>query len=765
MESIKENSGIVHIPNTEISYYMNPRLKRNLDTKIIPSLTSKDKDCVLVIDGGEGCQPKGSKVLMSNGIWKNIEDIKIGDELISPQKDGSNVYSKVINLFKFRSKNIYDIYEKNRDKKKLYSCSENHWIPMNIKIGKKKREWIIRNFMAGDLAKKNERFFINSTTPTMNLIEKFKDRKNCEIEPYTLGAWLGDGHFSSNNKLKENIKFGKETIVKGHWRNFKSGKVIWQTQHKAKTEKKEYLKNFHRDIGITCNDLSIIEEVSKYYPIMHITNKKDTSAKVYKFSMNGDFAKGLIKYGLEGKGSGDKFIPECALMSDANYRKRLLAGMIDTDGYLSRQNSYSIVTKSKQLSKDIEFLICSLGGRCSIKKVKKSIKKLGFIGEYYNISFYLGDIDLPVTLERKKRDKNFFYLSANRKSIRLEKRKSELVYGFELDSESHFYITDNYVITRNSGKSTLGFQIGKYVDPTLNLSRVVFDGESFRQAIFKAKKGQCVIYDEAFTGLSSRSSLSSINTALVSLMMQMRQKNLFIILILPTFFLLDKYAALFRTMALVHVYENKGTRGYFRLYNRAKKKYLYLYGKKDYSYLAKSGKNQFIKTKFKGRFYGKFALGNDEEEEKYRKKKSKALEDTQKNPMSAGQLKYKDQRDKILFLLRKTTKKTYQEIEEMLLDYDVDISYVQIRNICNKFGDSERLELKKELLEEKRKKQDLSDIEFEKQLTVLQDESEKQNEERDEEYEKNLRILEEENQEEDFEEEDFEDKFLGENID
>ncbi len=291
------------------------------------------------------------------------------------------------------------------------------------------------------------------------------------------------------------------------------------------------------------------------------------------------------------------------------------------------------------------------------------------------------------------------------------------------------------------GKSTLAMQIGKRVDPTLDLSRIVFDAESFKQAIFKAKKGQCVIYDEAFTGLSSRTSLSGINTALVSLMMQMRQKNLFVILVLPTFFLLDKYAALFRTVALFHVYENKGVRGYFRVYNKSKKKYLYLYGKKDYSYTAKGKQNEFIKTKFKGRFYGVFALGDEKVEDKYRKKKAKALEETQKNPLSAGQLKYKDQRDRAIFLLRKFTGKSYQELEEAFLDYDVDISYVQIRNICVKFGDSERLEAKKELLKEKREKEN----------------------EVDEEYQKNLEILEEENEIEELDdEEDFEERFLRE---
>jgi len=233
-----------------------------------------------------------------------------------------------------------------------------------------------------------------------------------------------------------------------------------------------------------------------------------------------------------------------------------------------------------------------------------------------------------------------------------------------------------------SGKSTLAMQIGKYVDPTLTIKRVIFDAESFRQAIFKAKKKQCIIFDEAFTGLSSRSSLSAMNRVLVSLMMQVRQKNLFIIIVLPTFFLLDKYVGIFRSRALIHVYENKGIRGYFRLYNRRIKKYLYLAGSKTYSY-----KHKNIITRFKGRFYGVFALGNEEVEKEYRDKKMRALKDTEKNPMTSSQVKYRDQRDVFLYLLRKGTKYTYKQIENLLKDYDVEMSYVQIRNICAKFGD------------------------------------------------------------------------------
>lgn len=235
-----------------------------------------------------------------------------------------------------------------------------------------------------------------------------------------------------------------------------------------------------------------------------------------------------------------------------------------------------------------------------------------------------------------------------------------------------------------AGKSTLAFQIGKYVDPTLDLSRVVFNAEDFREAVFKAKKGQCIIYDEAFTGLSSRSSLSGINRALVGLMMQMRQKNLFVIIVLPTFFLLDKYVALFRTRFLIHVFESRGIRGYFRLYNSKKKKLLFLLGRQTYSYMTHK-----VRTRFKGRFYGKFALGGEEVEEKYRQQKDKALRDVETTPMTPGQVKFKEQRDILIWVLRKTTKMTYVQIENMLNDYNFGMAMKQIAGICVRFGDKE----------------------------------------------------------------------------
>ena len=230
-----------------------------------------------------------------------------------------------------------------------------------------------------------------------------------------------------------------------------------------------------------------------------------------------------------------------------------------------------------------------------------------------------------------------------------------------------------------TGKSTLGMQLCKYVDNSFNLKRVVFTPEEFRQAIYDAKKGQAVMFDEAFTGFSSRSALSGINRTLVSLMMQVRQKNLFVVIILPTFFLLDKYIAIFRTRVLIHTYECRGIRGYFKIFSSKKKRMLILNKEsRTYSY--------GIKTKKRGRFYGVFALGDKDEEKKYRDKKLKALELTEKDPINTSSIKFKEQRNLLIYILKKHTKLSNRKLENFLNEYDFDISYEQIRVICSKFG-------------------------------------------------------------------------------
>lgn len=169
--------------------------------------------------------------------------------------------------------------------------------------------------------------------------------------------------------------------------------------------------------------------------------------------------------------------------------------------------------------------------------------------------------------------------------------------------------------TEGSGKSTLAQQLGAFCDPSLSLDRIVFNPTDFTKAVVNAEKYQAIIYDEAFTGMDASAAMSNINKSLKQMMAEIRQKNLFIFIVMPTFFDLQKYHAIWRTRALIHCYTGDNfQRGFFKFYNSETKKHLYIKGKKFYDYNVQ-----------RPNFYGRFVSGYYINEQEYRHKKLNAL--------------------------------------------------------------------------------------------------------------------------------------------
>ena len=176
-----------------------------------------------------------------------------------------------------------------------------------------------------------------------------------------------------------------------------------------------------------------------------------------------------------------------------------------------------------------------------------------------------------------KKHKYPYYLATPVMQSLLKAKKKVLFKDWD-----RVYIIDG---PEGSGKSTLALQLGYFLDRQLSIDDIVFTGRGFSNKIDKATKGQCIIFDEAFNGLSSYSGTSKLNKLLVRKLQECRQKNLFIIIVLPTIFLLQKYAAIFRSKALFHVMlDRQGNRGYYKVYNTKLKEILYLEGNKYYSY-------------------------------------------------------------------------------------------------------------------------------------------------------------------------------------
>jgi hypothetical protein len=196
-----------------------------------------------------------------------------------------------------------------------------------------------------------------------------------------------------------------------------------------------------------------------------------------------------------------------------------------------------------------------------------------------------------------------------------------LISNLDIIKQAVTYDWDMVIIVdgiERGGKSLFTQQLAYYVDPTINLDRIVFSPKEFEQACINAGKYQAIIWDEAITGANIRETMNGINISIMKMLGQIGQKNLFIFLVLPTYYDLDKYVALWRSRILFNVYvKGYNDRGYFKAY-KSRKNYMYCIYRRFYYYPPKM-------ADFKGRFFKCYVV----DEIAYREKKLKSLQDSE----------------------------------------------------------------------------------------------------------------------------------------
>ena len=159
-------------------------------------------------------------------------------------------------------------------------------------------------------------------------------------------------------------------------------------------------------------------------------------------------------------GSGNKFIPQEYKVSSRQSRLKILAGLIDTDGYMGN-NCVDYISKSEQLAEDITFICRSLGFAAYVHSCQKQCVNNGKWGAYYRVSISGNLSEIPTKLERKKatertcKKKNHLVTG-----FTIEYIGEDNFYGFTLDSDGR-YLMGDFTITHNSGKTSMGLLICK----------------------------------------------------------------------------------------------------------------------------------------------------------------------------------------------------------------------------------------------------------------------------------------------------------------
>lgn len=380
------------------------------DSDVFEHTFTSKLNVIIGCNGSGKAQPLSSLIKTPNG-WDLMGNMKIGTEVIA--KDGT--ISKVNGVFPQGKKEIFKITF--ADGRSTRVTSDHLWkVYLSNRYPIKPK--ILRTIDLINIININKSKSINKTFIWIDLPDSEQNEdKELPIDPYVLGVIIGDGCLSNGIVITHNDKFIMD-------------KINSKLTHGLKTSVRNIKEVNH------CLTYSIINTIhSKSNPIIEI----------------------LRKYGLMGKRSYEKVIPEEYLNSSHNQRLELLQGLMDTDGTIDTGGSISYSTTSFILAKQVQYLVRSLGGIASI-----SIRKPCFTNKYgekqngrvaYQVNIRHKKPSELFTLPRKKNrtnDKNQYSYKLKLSVYSIEFDGYEEAQCISIDHPEHLYITDDFIVTHNS---------------------------------------------------------------------------------------------------------------------------------------------------------------------------------------------------------------------------------------------------------------------------------------------------------------------------
>lgn len=212
------------------------------------------------------------------------------------------------------------------------------------------------------------------------------------IDPYTLGAWLGDGDSSG-----------------------------------------QYIIGHKDDIGEVRARISGFD-----------TNLLSCKGRpnVNRISMLG-WCRVARQVGV----FGNKHIPEAYFTASVEQRVELLRGLMDTDGTVSKAGQCEFTQKEGQLGHDVKRLLASLGIYSTL--FTKDMKLNGrVVGKKHRLFFFPPGWLNPFHLKRKRDRVRSRKKDGTRKIVRVEQVRTGETKCVQV--EGGHYMTGNYVLTHNS---------------------------------------------------------------------------------------------------------------------------------------------------------------------------------------------------------------------------------------------------------------------------------------------------------------------------
>lgn len=358
------------------------------------------RNVLAVMPTGAGkCLGRDTPVLMYDGTIRPVQDVQVGDLLMGPDSAPRRVLSVC--------SGIEPLYRVVPTKGEPYVVNESHILSLKRTGDSRAAKGAVVNVSVIDYLASTTTFKHTHKGWRAPVVLFGSTPTSLPVPPYILGVWLGDGN--------------------------SRGPEICNVDHEVVAEWRSYAESIGHRLVV----------------------KDEHRAPVYAISMPEDAAVGRghrsnrLRAALEDMGLLlNKHIPQFYKTASWQDRLELLAGIIDTDGYLTN-GYYDIVVKQEAFANDIVFVARSLGLAAYVKPCKKQCTTTGAWGDYWRMSIS-GDIDkIPCRVARRKAAPRQQKKSVLVTGIRVEPIGPGEYFGFEIDGDRLFMLGD-FTVTHNT---------------------------------------------------------------------------------------------------------------------------------------------------------------------------------------------------------------------------------------------------------------------------------------------------------------------------
>lgn len=346
---------------------------------------------LFLLDMGAGKALSNEEKVLTPTGYRRMGDLVVGDFVIGA--DGRP--TKVTGVFPQGKKEVFSV--EFSDRVRVECCDDHLW---NIKTPKATSYKTLplkefRNHLrwtpsGAKSPTGNRRVFIPMAEPV-----QFAAQPEPELDPYVLGALLGDGSLSGSN------------------------------------------------FCLTSADPQIVTMVEMRIPdgiSMVLTAEKD-GCETWSFKGRGGWLRQHLRDLGVNTTSHFKKIPSSYLVGSVESRKLLLAGLLDTDGCVTKQGGFEFGSVSEELADGVLFLVQSLGGSAT---KTTSINKFGTV---YRISGRTPHN--PFKLNRKKA-KYSTRLAPYRSVESVTSVGAKECTCITVENQDGLFLTNGCVVTHNS---------------------------------------------------------------------------------------------------------------------------------------------------------------------------------------------------------------------------------------------------------------------------------------------------------------------------